>query len=324
MLSGVTKSSNIPICFKISPLLPKLLCGKAYSFFDNQMKTINIIGAGRVGQTLAHLWKDQGFFTIQQILTRSSTSAEKAVAFIGQGLPIDSLDDLQPADLTLISLPDQFIEEISLELVQKGKLKKQSLVFHCSGSLASNVLLSCRKRECSIASVHPVKSFADPQSMVQNFAGTWCGIEGDEQAQETLKGAFEAIGGLLFDLKAETKIHYHTASVMVCNYLVTLMDRGVETYKKAGLPEAVALQLMEPLVRGTMDNVFQLGPVAALTGPITRGDTQVIAKQEEAMEQWDEDMGTLYRTLGRFTLNLAERQGGISKQALSRLQDILT
>ena len=45
-----------------------------------------------------------------------------------------------------------------------------------------------------VASVHPLKSFADPATAVANFAGTWCVMEGMPAALAVLQPAFEQIG----------------------------------------------------------------------------------------------------------------------------------
>ena len=39
------------------------------------MKTLTLIGAGKLAQTLARLWQVNGQFAIQQVLTRSLLSA---------------------------------------------------------------------------------------------------------------------------------------------------------------------------------------------------------------------------------------------------------
>ena len=50
------------------------------------MPTLNIIGAGRVGQTLGRLWQLSGTFTVQDVLTRSEASAA-AVSYTHLTLP---------------------------------------------------------------------------------------------------------------------------------------------------------------------------------------------------------------------------------------------
>ncbi len=46
------------------------------------LPTLNLIGAGRVGQTLAHLWTRHGVLWVQDVLTRSPDSARTALDFI--------------------------------------------------------------------------------------------------------------------------------------------------------------------------------------------------------------------------------------------------
>jgi predicted short-subunit dehydrogenase-like oxidoreductase (DUF2520 family) len=49
------------------------------------------------------------------------------------------------------------------------------------------------------------------------------------------------------------------------------------------------LEAFLPLVRGTVDNVDQLGPAAALTGPVARGDTETVARHVEALPDDERD-----------------------------------
>jgi len=58
------------------------------------MKTLNIIGAGRVGRTLAALWHAQRTFQIQDVCSRTPDSARAAVSFIGSGRAVDAIASL--------------------------------------------------------------------------------------------------------------------------------------------------------------------------------------------------------------------------------------
>ena len=53
------------------------------------MQTLNIIGAGRVGQTLARLWHARAVFQIGAVCNRSIGSAQAAVTFIDAGKAYD-------------------------------------------------------------------------------------------------------------------------------------------------------------------------------------------------------------------------------------------
>jgi predicted short-subunit dehydrogenase-like oxidoreductase (DUF2520 family) len=101
---------------------------------------------------------------------------------------------------------------------------------------------------------------------------------------------------------------YHAASVFASNYLVTVLDAALRAYQAAGIPADVARELARPLATETLANVFRLGPEMALSGPIARGDTATVARQQAAVEDWDAPAGALYEALAAATWDLAGRK----------------
>ena len=287
------------------------------------MKRLAVIGAGRLGRTLARLWRERGVVAIADVVTRSVASAAAATAFIGAGRPLADVDGLAGADLFLVATPDDAIADSARALVASGALRGGNVVFHCSGSQPSALLAPVRDRGVRIASVHPVKSFARPEDAILDFDGTWCAVEGDADALAVLRPAFEAIGARLFDIDGEAKTLYHAGAVLVCNDLVALMEAGLRVYERAGVPRETALAVIEPLVRGTLDNVFRLGPVAALTGPVARGDHAVVARQLDALRAVDPAAARTYLALAGIALDLSRRQGSASLEALAELARLL-
>jgi len=172
----------------------------------------------------------------------------------------------------------------------------------------------------AIASVHPVKSFADQQAAYENFAGTFCGMEGDAAALAVLEPLFKAIGGEPFRLNAAHKTLYHAASVMACNYVVALQALSLKLLAQAGLEQAQAQALLQPLVTETVHNVFQYGPTQALTGPIARGDSKVVAQQLQALQHWHAPTAQLYQLLGQEALQLAQARGDLDVEQIEKLQ----
>jgi len=287
------------------------------------MKTLNIIGCGVVGRTLGRLFLQAGVFKIGDILNRSLVSAQDAAAFIGAGRPVSGYAEMRPTDSYLIAAADDAIPGCAVSLVASGLVRPGTMVFHLSGALPSSVLVSVAELGGLVASVHPVKSFADPLDSVEDFAGTWCGIEGEAEAVASLSDVFSAIGARIFSVDTRFKAVYHAGSVLVSNYLTALVEVGVRAYQKGGLPRQTALKVMEPLVRGTLDNVFRVGTVQALTGPIARGDCEVVSRQLAALDDWDSEIALVYRALGRIALDLATRRGGTSAGDLALLRELL-
>ncbi|HJQ61974.1 MAG TPA: DUF2520 domain-containing protein, partial [Burkholderiales bacterium] len=127
-------------------------------------QTLNIIGPGRVGRTLATLWKRTGVFAIQDVLSGAPESARTAVASIGTGDPVARVEDMRAADVWMLTTPDDRIVECATALAATGSLRAGDVVFHCSGALSSTELLPAGLRGAHTASIHPVKSFAEPVS----------------------------------------------------------------------------------------------------------------------------------------------------------------
>ena len=272
------------------------------------MHSFNLIGPGRLGQTLGHLWVRAGLVNLQALAGRDVARLHAASTFIAPGLPVQTclaLAELPPAAITLIATPDDVLPLLADELMAAPALRAGDIVFHCSGATPSSALAPLRQRGVWVASVHPLKSFADPCSAAASFSGTWCGAEGDAAALMLLQPLFEAVGGHWFALQTEHKLLYHAGAVLACNHLVALLDAALRCMAAAGLPHAAALTALQPLIAGTLNNVMQHGTVAALTGPAARGDMRVLTAQSAATHQLDAAVGAVYDALTVVALELA-------------------
>jgi predicted short-subunit dehydrogenase-like oxidoreductase (DUF2520 family) len=269
---------------------------------------INIVGCGKVGRVLAKLWATRGVFDIQDIANRALSSAEDAVGFVGAGNAVESIDAMRPAEVWMIGTADAAIALSCGQIAESGRLRSGDIVFHCSGALSSAVLDAAATQGASIASAHPVASFADPDTMVTRFAGTFCCCEGDAKALNLLHTAFSGIGARTLVIDTPSKIVCHAGAVFASNYVVTLLDAALQAFAAAGLPRTTALELMQPLVQGSIDNVFALGPARALTGPVARGDFDLVQRQHAELAARDPALGELYRQLALATARLAGRE----------------
>jgi len=287
------------------------------------MQRINIIGCGQAGRPISHLLNAKNVFEIGEVACHSKESASQAVNFIRAGIPVKNMKEMGQADLFMLGVPDDCIAICAHGLARSGLLEQGTIVFHLSGSLPASELNPVKKCGALTASIHPIKSFADTQTSVQTFAGTFCGIEGDPDAVRVLTRAFEKIGGKLVPLDTKNKDIYHAASVFVCNYQNALLEIGLRCYMKAGLDRETARDIMAPLVRNTVENILASDTIKALTGPIARGDHKVVAREIDALAQWDPQMSGLYTQLGKIVLELSAQQPNASQAHLAILKDIL-
>jgi len=275
------------------------------------LPTLNLIGAGRVGQTLAHLWARQGMLRVQDVLTRSPDSARTALDFItsdaSAARAVEHLVDMRPANIWLLAVPDAQIGACAQDLASHARQRGDTppLAFHCSGAQSAESLAPLRDLGWAVASAHPVLSFASPQSAVAQFAGTPCALEGDAAACDALRHLFTAIGAACFDVRSQDKVLYHAAAVLAINFAPVLQTLAEEAWHATGMPDDLVLHLRERLLRNAVDNIVALGPQKALTGPAARGDFAAIARQAAVVADWDPQAAAAYRALSDLALRMA-------------------
>lgn len=286
---------------------------------------VSCIGAGRLGTTVCRLLLEQQSaisVSIGQVLNNSFESSLKAVEFIGDGSAVKHSERLKPANLWLITTPDNAIQEVCEALSESGVLAPGNIVLHCSGSLSSKII-RLPDEQCYRASVHPIHSFADPAISLSTFAGSSCAVEGDDQATGLLNQLFSSIGGNCFALQSAKKALYHAATVMACNNLVALLAMSKQMLAEADIDPGQQEQILNPLIRQTVDNYLSSAdPTDSLTGPISRGDYNTVEAHLDALSprrQWLD----AYAVLGETAVSIAQQQGYASEDELKKITELL-
>jgi predicted short-subunit dehydrogenase-like oxidoreductase (DUF2520 family) len=275
-------------------------------------RTLNLIGAGRVGRTLGHLWQQRGVFAVQDVLTGSETSAAAACAFMGAGTPVASMAAMRGADVWMLAVPDAHIADVAMALAAHANAtdaapaKSTPLVFHCSGAQGACLLAPLTALGWHSASAHCILSFAAPEAAVTQFPGTPCALEGNASAIATLQTAFAAIDARCFAVQSENKLLYHAAAVFATNFLPVLQSLAEDAWTATGVPQELLPGLRSALLNNAVANITRLGPQAALTGPAARGDVAAIATQGAAVTRWDAQAGAAYTALSALALRLAK------------------
>lgn len=280
------------------------------------MQTLNLIGAGRVGQTLGRFWHGNHVFTLQDVLTRSAASAQAACDCMGAGTAVTQAAQMRPADVWMLAVPDTHLAATAEALAQHAPLlpkpqpqrppEQAPIVFHCSGAQSSTLLAPLAARGWHTASAHCILSFATIEAAVQQFPGTPCALEGDASALAVLQTAFSAIQARCFEVQSENKLLYHAAAVFATNFLPVLQSVAEAAWLASGVPAGLLPGLRATLLHNAVANITRLGPAGALTGPAARGDVAAIATQAVAVTQWDAAAGAAYEALSALALRLAK------------------
>ncbi|KMQ51884.1 Ketopantoate reductase PanG [Chitinispirillum alkaliphilum] len=286
------------------------------------MDKLTIVGAGRVGKTLGRLWKRSAAFEISGVYDTCERAAREAVEFIGCGEVFTSVDEVCVSDAIMISVPDDQIRKVSEELF-RIQLPKGRFVFHLSGYHTSEVFESLISLNCHVASVHPVKTFANPVKAVQGFSGTPCAGEGDESALSYLKRAFESIGGDFFQISRDKKRIYHSGTVFLSNYVVALLKAGTDLLKASEITDSHIEKMVKVLSVEALDNSIKRGLESALTGPVSRGDLQTVAGEVAELRKLDTLHCQLYKLLGSVALSIVEESALLDEAKTAQIRAVL-
>ena len=274
---------------------------------------IAMVGAGVVGTALAYLLKNRGYMLVG-MADREEEPLKKAASLVGGEVRATTApEEITPeADLVFITTSDSAIQEVCDGIAGKGGFRPLQIVVHTSGSLPSTILQSAQERGALIASVHPLQSFADVKEAVKIIPSSIFTLEGDPKAIPSLAELVRKLGGKPLPIETRGKPLYHAAAVAACNFLVTLVYLSYRLFEAIGIPQDDASKALLPLIKGTVNNIEHLGPVKALTGPIARGDADVIRGHVEALKTLDPRFIDIYRSISRLTVEI-----GIKKETLS-------
>jgi len=284
---------------------------------------VSIIGAGRVGTTLAYLLK-QGGYSIGGMSCRSEEAARRAVEFVSGGVPYgDSSQAVGDSDIVLITTPDEAIGQVARQLGSARIDWKGRITYHCSGCLSSDILSPLAELGSAIGSIHPLHTFAHPAHTVSRWEGCYFFIEGDAQAQQVALEMVAALEGRGVVISPRQKILYHASATMASNYLVSLIWLSLLLWEKIGITFSEGASALMPLMKGTLEDVEKLGVASALTGPIVRGDLQTVRAHLQALREADSRAWQVYRKLGAATTELASRKSLLTPQQRDELLGLL-
>jgi predicted short-subunit dehydrogenase-like oxidoreductase (DUF2520 family) len=244
---------------------------------------IAIIGPGRLGSALAQELKRSGY-RITEIASRNSiASRRKARALAKKVHAVAAIDNPRlDADLIWFCVPDREIAKAARHMAKVADWKGK-FAFHSSGALASEELSVLRRRGAAVASVHPLMTFVS--GSIPSLHGIPLALEGDAKAVRAAREIARDLGAEAFSISKSRKSAYHAWGGFTSPLLIALLVTGERVAHAAGFSPADARKKMLPIVRQTLANYAKLGPAGAFSGPIVRGDAQVVRKHVKELRK---------------------------------------
>lgn len=186
----------------------------------------------------------------------------------------------QGVDLLVLATPDAAVEAVAAAV----RPDERAVVAHLSGSLGLAPLAGHPRRGV----LHPLVALPDAERGAERLVGAWFGLA--QEGDPLLEQVVAELHGRTVRIAEGDWVRYHAAAVVAANHLVALMGQVERLAAGVGAPLAAYLDLAQ----GSLDDVAALGPSAALTGPVRRGDTATVARHLAALPE--EERGA-YRAL---------------------------
>lgn len=275
-------------------------------------KVFHIIGAGHVGQTVAAILRQHPHWQLSRMVSRTMLSEHSWFHIVRD------ISELPFADVVLIATPDNVISQMAEQLAALPWLNSQTVVVHFSGAKTVSALQAVADKGAVVGSLHPVFAFADVQDAIQHLAGNSCALEGQDQALPILKNLADALGLNVLMMPSEYKARYHAALSVASNFSVALAAYAQNLLLPLGLSEQQTRKLVCGMMQKSVNNLNQLPPLQALTGPIVRGDDSTVRMHLDSMNE--EEQG-IYRAWAKVTLDLAEQR--LDTASIERIATLL-
>ena len=292
------------------------------SVFREPRPPTAVIGAGAAGRALALRLADHGY-PVRAVLSRTAASAEALAALVGAPVAADRLDRL-PGDVRLVVLaaPDGALAGLAETLVEKRHAWAETVVVHASGALSADVLAPLADVGATVLAFHPLQALP-PGADGAALDGATVGLQGTPRAVAAGVELAAGLGLRYLVTEAEDRPRYHLAATMASNFLVTLVGMVQETLASIGLDRAQAIGVIEPLLRGTLDNLSAASPEEALTGPVVRGDLETLKRHGLALRAHLPQLVPAYAALSVETVRLAVRSGRLAPERAERVLTLM-
>ncbi|WP_445432042.1 Rossmann-like and DUF2520 domain-containing protein [Chryseobacterium indoltheticum] len=239
------------------------------------MQTV-IIGSGNVAYHLAKASIQNGI-SIDQIFGRN----EKELQKISSELNISySTENLQDADLYIICVSDNSVEDVS-----KIIAKKDCLVAHTSGSLPKEILIGQYRK----SSFYPLQTFSKTKNLDYKKIPFFIETENEED-QRILTDLASKISDNVMESSHEKRKYIHLTAVFACNFVNHLFARAKEISDAQEIPFDYFL----PLINETVQKISEIEPKSAQTGPAVRNDKRILELHEQLLK--DESL-EIYKTM---------------------------
>ncbi len=250
---------------------------------------IGLIGCGKVGTTLFYLLKKSN--RLVGVYDSNKRNQEKAMKLLHIKAHVSLKEVCERSEALFFATPDDRIVKAYGEV--KRFIRREKCVYHFSGLLPARIFP--KRKGIYRASVHPFSTF--PKVVIPPSCKKYTiFVEGDVQAIKAVQKIFAKRFFNIRCLKRNQKTHYHLIGVFSSNLLVGLLAAISELVKKVGWKDQDIYEIVFPIIEETLNNAKRNHIRNALSGPLERGDREIVKKHLKALKK-DRDLLNMYKTI---------------------------
>lgn len=280
---------------------------------------IGFIGAGTVATTFA-VKLAQGGYPIVAVSDAKPAMAERMAKLIkGCQVYKTNQEVVNAADLVIIATWDQAMTPVINEIRWRPGMG----AVHTSGFFGTEILEPARHAGARVGGFHPAQLFANLDQALEALPGSTFCLLGEPPLLDTLKEMVSALHGKWIVLRSEQKPLYHVALAFAADFTMVCIKICTDLFQKLGVTPAETLDAIKPIMKGTIEGVFNLGFPDCFAGPITRGDLSVIQKHVDTLQKYEPGLVGIFKTLDARIIPMALAKGTIDEATAKKERDIL-
>jgi predicted short-subunit dehydrogenase-like oxidoreductase (DUF2520 family) len=271
---------------------------------------VALVGGGRLGRSILLSIPDR----VVAVAIRDAASAPVLRAIAPDVALVESLAEIAAGeyDLVWIVTGDGAIAGVAEALASARDDWRGVAVIHSSGATSVAALDPLRARGAVTFALHPNGSFTGDAPIPPGLV--WGLTSRDPGAGELAGRLLAGLEPALVMVDDELRPLYHAAASVAANYAIALFAIASDLYARAGLDEAQAREVVARFMTASAGNGWAMGPHAALTGPIARGDIDVLRDQMRAVERFAPEYLDVLMQLALVTAKIADEREGMREE----------
>src|SRR6478752_3655914 len=173
------------------------------------MAHIGVVGAGRVGAVLSAALRSAGHDVVAAA-GDSAASLHRIETLLPGVRHAKPSDVARSADLLLLTVPDDMLENVVTVLSDSGAIRPGQYVVHTSGRHGLAVLEPARKVGARVVAMHPAMTFTGTALDLDRLAGCVFGLTAGDEEKGFAEALVADLGGKPMWVPEQMRTLYHS------------------------------------------------------------------------------------------------------------------